>query len=75
MQGDNGFFSPVQYGPAWALIGLLLFTVIVAWFIAVPLLTRSSAVWIWLIRPGATLGGASSSSSISSSRRSIEDVS
>jgi hypothetical protein len=44
IQGDNGFFAPVQYGPAWALIGLLLFALIVAWFVAVPLLTRTRPV-------------------------------
>jgi hypothetical protein len=44
VQGDNGFFAPVQYGPVWALIGLLIFALIAAWFLAVPLLTRTRPV-------------------------------
>ncbi|MET0990468.1 MAG: hypothetical protein ABWY54_07465 [Glaciihabitans sp.] len=44
IQGDNGFFAPVQYGPLWATIGLLVFALIIAWFIVVPLLTRPRPV-------------------------------
>lgn len=44
IQGDNGFFAPVQYGPVWAIIGLLVFGVILVWFIVVPLLTRPRPV-------------------------------
>jgi hypothetical protein len=38
------FFPPVQYNGLWILLGLGLLALVVAWFIAVPLLTRTRPV-------------------------------
>jgi hypothetical protein len=44
MPGDNGFFPPVQYSIWWAVLGVILLALILAWFIVVPLLTRPRPV-------------------------------
>ncbi|PRY69639.1 hypothetical protein B0I08_102316 [Glaciihabitans tibetensis] len=38
------FFPPVQYNPLWAVLAFVLLALVVAWFIAVPLLTRARPV-------------------------------
>lgn len=38
------FFPPVQYNLLWIVLGLVLLALVVAWFVAVPLLTRARPI-------------------------------
>ena len=38
------FFPPVQYNPLWIVLALVLFALVVAWFVVVPLLTRARPI-------------------------------
>jgi hypothetical protein len=38
------FFPPVQYSGWWVLLALVLLALVIAWFVAVPLLTRARPI-------------------------------